>query len=256
MITSMEPLALNPENGIDDIVVSGFGLQMVDPSADPTWLAPFPTRPVNGNVPQTVVAARYPSNANECDVIDDGNGNPVLVGHELRDPFDFNGNAGRDVAPPIVADALKNQIAGVFTEVEGYDVRDTASAANAEKQVGFSLFGNHKIEGTFCLGSDWTMHDVEVLMNLPQYELLTGSASTVLQQTSCLPSQGLVLVELHWEHEMLLKIPVLSPVFSVVGNSEGKMVIIVWAAFPLSAAEPHILFPTPSGYTPQGGCDV
>ncbi|MFN8451136.1 MAG: TadE/TadG family type IV pilus assembly protein, partial [Anaerolineae bacterium] len=48
MIVSMEPLELNPENGIDDIVVSAFGLQMVDPSrtTNPTWwLAPYPIRP-------------------------------------------------------------------------------------------------------------------------------------------------------------------------------------------------------------------
>lgn len=255
MIVSMEPLSLNPENGIDDIVVSGFGLQMVDPSARSDWLAPFPIRPLNGDVPQTVVAARYPSNANECDVVMDAGGNPVLVGHELRDPFDFNNNGLRDVQPPgedpIIVDGTND-----FTEVEGYDVRETAVAAKAEKQVGFSLFGNHKIDGTFCIGSDWTMNDVEVLMNLPQYDLLTGSSTEVLQKTGCLPSQGLVLVELHWEHEMLLKIPVLSPVFTVVGNADGKMVINVWAAFPLSAAEPHILFPSPSGYTPAGGCDV
>ena len=41
---------------------------------------------------------------------------------------------------------------------------------------------------------------------------------------------------------MLLKIPVLSPVFTAVGNDDGKMVINVWAAFPLSTVEPYIIF--------------
>ena len=55
----------------------------------------------------------------------------------------------------------------------------------------------------------------------------------VFQKQSYLPSQGLILVEIYWEHEMLLKIPLLSPVFTAVGNADGKMVINVWAAFPL-----------------------
>ncbi len=59
---------------------------------------------------------------------------------------------------------------------------------------------------------------------------------------SYLPSQGLILVEMYWEHEMLLKIPILSPVFTAVGNEDGKMVIDVWAAFPLSSTEPYIIF--------------
>lgn len=267
MIVSMEPLSLNPENGIDDIVVSGFGLQMVDPSttSDPTWWLDPTTRPVPANVAQTVVAARYPANANECQVLDDGSGNPVAIGNarEGRDPFDFNNNnetahSGRgDIQPPSGVVSIN----GVddFTEVPGYDGPPSFNASLAEKQVGFPLFGNHRIEGTFCVGSDWTMHDVEELMNLPQYDLLNTdplNANAILQKTNCLPSQGLILVELHWEHEMLLKIPLLSPVFTAVGNSEGKMVINVWAAFPLSAAEPHILFPTPTGYAPKGGCDV
>ncbi|MCC6804134.1 MAG: pilus assembly protein, partial [Anaerolineae bacterium] len=55
MIVSMEPLELNPENGIDDIVVSGFGMQRVRAQfLDPT------TRPIADDVAQTVVAARYP----------------------------------------------------------------------------------------------------------------------------------------------------------------------------------------------------
>ena len=73
-------------------------------------------------------------------------------------------------------------------------------------------------------------------MNLPGYELDTTT------RKSYLPSQGLILVEMYWEHEMLLKIPVLSPVFTAVGNDDGKMVINVWAAFPLSTVEPYIIF--------------
>ena len=67
MLTTMEPLSINPSNGIDDIIVTGYALQMVDPSAHPGALAPYPYRPFNNDDPQVVVAGRYPTNANECD---------------------------------------------------------------------------------------------------------------------------------------------------------------------------------------------
>ena len=53
MITTMEPLSMNPSNGIDDIIVTGYALQMVDPSADPNagdpnkqWVAVPPIVPL------------------------------------------------------------------------------------------------------------------------------------------------------------------------------------------------------------------
>ncbi|MEO8395819.1 MAG: TadE/TadG family type IV pilus assembly protein, partial [Chloroflexota bacterium] len=231
MITTLDPLKMNQTNGIDDIIVSGFALQEIDATAHPAWLA------VGGydtSVPQVVVAGRYPTNANECDVLNAG-GSPSMSfspGSRSRDPFDINGNLKRDIAPPDLPNpAFPYEQAGTFTEIAGYDTRVTALAQEgiAEKQVGFSLFGNHKIPGTFCVGSEWTVQQVETLMNLSNYDLNTNVRKDYL------PSQGLVLVEIYWEHEMLLKIPVLSPVFTAVGNAQGKMVINVWAAFPLGS---------------------
>ncbi len=46
-----------------------------------------------------------------------------------------------------------------------------ADMASAEKQIGFPLFGNHKIPNTNCVGSEWTIPQVETLMNLPNFEL-------------------------------------------------------------------------------------
>ncbi len=242
MITTLDPLEMNQANGIDDIIVSGFALQKVDATANPTWLAAS----YDTSVPQVVVAGRYPTNANECDVIQDSSGNPVMSGRPgdgNRDPFDFNFNGvtgNRNIAPPDLPNpSIPYEVAGPFTEIAGYDDRVTipANEGDAEKQVGFSLFGNHKIPDTYCVGSEWTIQRVETLMNLSNYELDTNIRKDYL------PSQGLVLVEIYWEHEMLLKIPVLSPVFTAVGNSDGKMVINVWAAFPLGSVEPHIIFP-------------
>lgn len=237
MITVMEPLKLNPDNGVDDIVVTGYSLQMVDASVNPNWIVPYPRRPINGNVPQMVVAGRYPTNANECDVSLVA-GTPVRGARtvdNLRDPFDINGNDHRDVQDTLNPDFSM----ATFTELEGYDALGS-TFETAEKQIGFSLFGNHRIPNTYCIGSEWTVQRVEALMNLPQYLPETGTS--VIEERGVMPSTGLVIVEMFWEHEMLLKIPVLSPVFTAVGDEEGKMVISVWAAFPLPTVQPYILF--------------
>jgi hypothetical protein len=230
MITSMEPLSLHPENGIDDIIVSAFSLQLIDATVHGDWLVPA----YDDSELQMVVVGRYPSNANECEVASNGSLFP-LGGREGRDPFDFNGNSKQDVLPPFEDPVIINND-NDFTELAGYDA-PTGDVTTAEKQVGFSLYGNHKIDGTLCLGSDWTMSQMEALMNVPSFGLLSNPEKEML------PSQGVVLVEIFWEHEMLLKIPILSPVFSAVGNEDGKMVIDVWAAFPQMAVEPHIQFP-------------
>ncbi len=234
MVTSMDPLRLNPDNDVDDIVISAFAIEMVDGDQDATWLPPVGLRPIAGDEPQMLVVGRWPTNANECNVIQDGSGNAVFVRTELRDPFDFDHDGVRQIGPPNGADE--------YSELEGADQGVDGAAetlANAERQRGFSLYANHRIPGTYCIGSDWTMERVEDLVNLPNYTLLT------VDERRLLPGQGIVLVEMFWQHEMLLKIPVLSPVYTAVGNADGLVVIGVWAVFPLPAAEPFITFPLP-----------
>jgi len=235
MIISMDPLDFNPANDIDDVIVSGFSVEMVDASRHSGQWLPA-DRPVAGDVPQMVVVGRYPTEANECDVIETSPGNFAVASREGRDPFDFNGNNVRDVFPQNGVDIVNN--INDFTELAGYDARATnGDLLNAEKQVGFSLFGNHKIPGTYCIGSEWTMREVENFFNLPDYGLADNATRSML------PGQGMALVELYWQHEMLLQMPLLSPVFTAVGNSDGNMVIYVWAAFPLPEVEPFIVFP-------------
>ncbi|MBK8031963.1 MAG: hypothetical protein IPK17_21275 [Chloroflexi bacterium] len=48
------------------------------------------------------------------------------------------------------------------------------------------------------------------------------------------------MVEMFWQHRLLLNIPVLSPVFVAIGSERAT--ISVWAAFPLPAVEPFISF--------------
>jgi TadE-like protein len=210
MIESMQPLPLRKDNSVDDIVISVFSLAQVNGRVLGSH------RPFSDSGPQVVVVGRYPMNANECDVSMTA-GNPVLQPHEPRDPFDVNENHRQDADP------------NGLTEIPGYDAIGS-SVTNAEKQVGFAWFGHHVIQGTGCVGSDWTAQRVEEAMNLQNY--VDGGD---VQQRQMLPGQGLVLVEMFWQHELLLKIPVFSPVYSILGD---RTTISVWAAFPMPSVEP------------------
>lgn len=54
------------------------------------------------------------------------------------------------------------------------------------------------------------------------------------------PNQGLVLVEIFWEHDLLLDLPGFSPVFNIIGGD--STVINVWSAFPVASMSPRINF--------------
>jgi len=231
MLASMEPLEMNPANNIDDVIVSGFSIENVDASRFASWLGP--NRPLTGlNVPQLVVAGRWPSNANECDVIEvpPDSGNFIVQRREPRDPFDIDENNAQTVrTDPDIVNGVND-----FTEIPGFDPIGT-DASLAEKQVGYVWYGNRVIPNTRCLGSSWTIAEVERLVNLPNFALTTNDERRVL------PSQGLVLVEIYWQHELLLKFPLFNPVHSLLGD---RTTLYVWAVFPLPTVEPFdLIFP-------------
>jgi hypothetical protein len=262
MLQSIPPLRMNPYNGVDDIVVSAFSLALVDLS-DPQavsseatsdrWAMPFPNRPVTGQVPQLIVAGRYPTNANECQANEAGT--PAATIYDPRDPFDINGNGEVDtrVIPAVTIPGFTYNI-NWFNEITGYDLMGTSTVDDngtpadfeddiitynsLEKHVGFVWYGNHVIEGTSCIGSEWSLREIEDLVNLESF------AATV-EQRRRLPNQGIVLVEFFWEHEMLLQIPVLSPVFEAFSR-DGRPDLELWAMFPLPSVEPYVDYKDPS----------
>jgi hypothetical protein len=240
MLQSMDPLELRT-NGHDDMVVSTFALQAVKrsemqavdtitpatnwtPSLDKSLIATIPQEER-----QVLVVGRWPVNANECNY--DAAGNPAQD-EDTRDPFDYI----QDPAParnwkPLDAalpDAENNRI---YYELLGWDPFDTG---NPENQVGFVYYGQHFISNSNgkCTGSEWSDREVENLMNG------VGFSLTAVQREN-LPNQGVVLVEVFWQHELLLKNPVFNPVFTILGNDTT---IYVWSAFPVPAVEPHIRF--------------
>jgi hypothetical protein len=145
------------------------------------------------------VVGRYPSNANECSP------------SGQRDPFDFYN--------------LGSVSIGEFAQF--YDT-------SLETQVGFVWLGQHEIEGSAsCIGSEFTSQDIEDLFNLNTFGTMNN------ERRGLLPNQGVVLVEMFWEHTLLLQFPAFSPVFNVLGD---RTTIRVWAAFPVPSVEPRIRF--------------
>lgn len=264
MIRSMDPLSFNNTDrgtfgdpdwrqAADDIVISAFAIESVPTSeiGDP------PDDTLAADVRQAVVVGRYPTNANECEV--DENGYAV----EVRDPFDFNGNELWDVYPMTaglegVSDYNEAvELVGVgninenpdYQEVPGFDVQ-SGDVDLLEQHVGFVWFGNHRSRafdtnlattGRGCIGSEWTIEDVERVMNLPNF-LGTQPASEQAAQREMIPSQGVILVEVFWEHRPLLNLPFFEPIWSIFSD---RTVVHVWALFPLPTVEPFIQFPEP-----------
>ncbi len=209
-----DPLVVYP----DDIVVSAFAIQAIDPDDIPPARLSDAQLPLpNDGNPQAVVVGRYPTNANEC--------------HEIaeRDPFDWIQNDTWDPNTTGAAKAAGDRNERDYLELEGID-------STSERQRGFSWFAVHRIEGTNCFGSDWSTRDVEDLMNLQQFNLTADG------RREYLPSQGMVLTEMWWQHEPISQFlglsPVISPVFGMLGTDT---IIEAWAAFPLPQVEPKLV---------------
>lgn len=228
----------NDGNGVDDIVISGFALQSINPTDSNIPSAMRSTIDLVGGFPttqqQVIVVGRYPTNANEC---------TTESGAE-RDPFDYINytvagytNGTRNYIVPSGADVEANRL---YYELVGYE-------SGTERQRGFAFSGQHVVASTRalaanlqCYGSEWTMDRVEKLMNGASFNLLNQS------QRSMLPSQGMILVEMFWQHSLLLRNPVFNPVFNILNDPSnpngGGAVISVWAAFPLPTTEPRIKY--------------
>ena len=253
MLRSLDPLPFGRDQRIelgalptdtfpDDIVISAFAVQAVDPE-DSIWGSP-PSKVPIGDVkywplgvdggPQALVVGRWPTNANECHVRENGTfydgGNNAGDGVDGRDPFDWITEHGYTLNPANRTLPLNELESRHYLEVDELD------STVPERQRGFAWLGAHKIAGTGCYGSEWDLREVENLINLNNFEL-------DLDQRRYVPSQGLILVEMWWKHETLSQFiglaPVISPVFAILGTDT---VVTVWAAFPLPQVEPRIAF--------------
>ena len=266
MIRSMDPLPFRdpiaqiaatsiippPEvpipNGVDDIVISAFAVQTVIPSSlgglrnDVDWPLNDVYIVLDGNAPsdairQTVIVGRYPTNANRCTEIGE------------RDPFDWITDG--DLTSVTTADGPQylelREITIQGNPVDPPELRGSGleSTPRHENQRGYMWNGQHLVSGTTnCFGSEWSTKRVEQLINLQGFNLQDGSAYWDNGDLrTYVPSQGIILVEMHWRHETLSQYvglgAALSPVFAILGE---EVTMSVWSAFPLPTVEPRIKF--------------
>lgn len=258
-----------PEVYQDDIVISVFSMQKInngpvgssnpdgfnDDEDGPGTPYDFDIRPWGYDLGHQVVAVgRWPSEANECF---DGTTNL-----DVRDPFDYmtDGDAttitvataaGENVILPLELSRPVYNDTGEIIDFEGYN--DT----NEERQRGWVLTGQRRVtigddelfEGN-CWGSEFSLERVQRLMNLPRF--VPSGDPNYQNRRRYIPSQGMVLVEIFWEHSLLMgdAFPLFYSSYNLLTSIGGAgepyandvNVIHVWAAFPAPAAEPKIVY--------------
>jgi hypothetical protein len=70
---------------------------------------------------------------------------------------------------------------------------------------------------------------------------IIGLNDTQSQRRRQLPTSGVVLVEMHWGHDLLLNFPFLDPIITMFGDPQ-RITISVWAAFPAPTVEPNFTY--------------
>ncbi len=282
VLDSLDPLSIRtglrtdidtPRPWRDDIVVSAFAVQHVnncpkfginpnDPKADTQACdreinTPGKTYPTGH---QMVVVGRYPRTANECQV--------DAEAQESRDPFDYivDGDINTDTiviggqAIPVayeLGNPLYDEFTGAFIRFQAWIDPDPESPGMSwtEAQRGFVWTGQHVVDEMAgysheCRGSEFTIDEVEDLMNLPNFvdNDDPDDVANMQDRLSYLPNQGLVLVEIFWEHELLMgeAFPIFFAAYNLFDELRdeegGGNVIHVWSAFPAPAAEPNIVY--------------
>jgi hypothetical protein len=167
-------------------------------------IALFPTN----NPPGQTIPATVPRNT------------PLVVGRypgsanecasDTRDPFDFYNLGSQD----------NGERLGLDAGTDGFR--------------GYSHTGQHLVTGGGgCVGSEFTVADIQSRFTLPNFGVMGA------EERRHLPNQGLVLVEMFWEHTLLLRFPFFAPLYNMLGE---RTVIGVWAAFPAPSVEPRVDF--------------
>lgn len=241
----------------DDIVISLFSLQAVN-NADPTSITiPNQTadlrgyqlasilfsRTFNFNDPRTlgrypagsqvIAVGRYPKSANECNWFQTGGTRSVIPG---TDPFDY------------LTDNVQNTV-DILGQQRNLELVGMDPNNVAEAQLGFVWTGQHRRTGivqgastAVCWGSEFDSSEIVALMNLPNFvDADIAGRPPWMQQRAAIPSQGVVVVELFWQHKTLLDFPFVEPIIAMFGDT-NNIIISAWAAFPVPSVEPNIVY--------------
>jgi len=204
-----------------------------------------------------IVVGRYPESANECNFYLTSSN--TWATDTSGDPFDY-----------IRDNTFNRRADNVGIELDSLDTLP-------EAQRGFVWTGQWFVQEPdpnaarerVCYGSEWSSDDVERLLNLPNFlpdvppepnpAAYAGGASDpnyiaalntyntevakFNERAQFLPSQGILLVEMHWMHDMLLNFPFVTTAMSLF-DDVNNIQISAWAAFPLPSIEPNIQFRT------------
>ena len=182
-------------DGVACTVVRNMPPLVFDPSKDDVVVSVFAYVVEDfGAGPQVRITGRFPARQNECS-------------NEPFDPFDVNRNGSYDP---------REDRYRMYDDVE-----ELSPADNDENVRGFVLTGHHQVsDAPGCLGSEFSTQEIEDLLN---------GASPLENQYS--PNNGLLLVEVFWHHNQLLKMRW----FQIIGDD---FEVHAWAMFPVTAAEP------------------
>ncbi len=213
---------------------------------------------------QSIVVGRYPANANECtqkgtDSSNDQLMDPADPGFEV-DPFDYlDADDSASTGIPTFRLWAGETYTLELTDAEGNSLADD----NPEYQRGYSFTGQHRISdpNVFCYGSEFSVADIERLINMPgfiepdlydppdsvsdplAYDAWVQAVYDSQDERAFFAPQGMTLVEVFWEHDMLLNFGFFRPLKEAYGD--GDIVIALWSAFPLPSAAPNILYQLP-----------
>ena len=212
---------------------------------------------------QSVVIGRYPTNANECNYEPTVGGlAPAGLLDETHpsfeyDPFDYLTPPNTVTTNPYTGDKVLE-----LRDEETGDALSESDLVAPELQRGFVYLGQHRIDdqSIFCFGSEFTNREVEELMNMPNfiqpdlYNPPPGGSTNPLyddwveavynsqDERMFFEPQGITLVEVFWEHDLLLDFPLVRPLQEAY---DDQMIISLWSAFPLPTIAPNIIYQLP-----------
>jgi hypothetical protein len=202
-----------------------------------------------------------------------------------RDPFDYyrqvEGNSPYDVS---MATIVRQMPDGSTVHVpypielaeetpDGWRSTGFDSYTKPELQRGFSYLGQHQnrtiqrnIDGApaflRCWGSErdsyWlqdVLYQSDFVLNqdeltfirengIPDYCIVNGHDC---DQREFIPNLGIVLVELYWQHHLLLELPIFSPFYNMLNSNQTT--IYVWSAFPAPSVVPRVNYARASNET-------
>jgi hypothetical protein len=144
----------------------------------------------------------------------------------------------------------------------------------AEMVRGFSYTGYHQVDdetyeqggivyNSLCFGSEFSVNEIQTLLRNNRFFLSQAEIDAIRADPTdpnpnfncvddgfggCanddvrryLADQGIVMVEIFWQHRLLLDIPVFSPIYTFLGTD--RTTISVWSAFPAPSAVPNLKF--------------